>query len=69
MGDLGNQMNGKVLANQIQEGLKKRIEEEGLTPGLAGILVGARKDSLSYVQSLEFPPLIASFPKMLIKRY
>lgn len=50
-------IDGKALAAQIREDLKKRItlltEEKGITPGLAVILVGDDPASHSYVNNKE----------------
>ena len=48
-------IDGKAIANQIHvelaESVKEIQETLGVTPGLAVILVGERKDSQSYVKS------------------
>lgn len=48
-------IDGKAIANQIHlelaESVKEIKETLGVTPGLAVILVGERKDSQSYVKS------------------
>ena len=50
-----NVIDGKAIANQIHvelaESVKEMKETLGVTPGLAVILVGERKDSQSYVKS------------------
>ena len=47
-------LDGKSLANLIKEDLKKqvaRLKEQGITPGLAAILVGEGEGSVTYVNS------------------
>ena len=48
-------IDGKAIANQIHVELAQQVKEMketlGVTPGLAVILVGDRKDSQSYVKS------------------
>lgn len=50
-----NVIDGKAIANQIHVELAQSVKEiqknYGVTPGLAVILVGERKDSQSYVKS------------------
>jgi len=49
-------IDGKLIASQIREDLKKEVEElkkEGITPGLGVILVGADPASKSYVTAKE----------------
>ena len=50
-------LDGKALAEQIRQGLKKRVErlkqEHGLTPGLATVLVGDNPASKVYVNIKE----------------
>jgi len=50
-----NVIDGKAIANQIHVELAEQVKEMkqtlGVTPGLAVILVGERKDSQSYVKS------------------
>ena len=46
-------MDGKKLSNKIKESLKKEVEElkkDGITPGLAVILVGNDPASHTYVK-------------------
>ena len=48
----GNILDGKKLSTEIREELKDRVEklkEKGITPGLAGILVGEDPGSASYI--------------------
>lgn len=49
-------IDGKLIANEIREDLKKEVEKlksEGITPGLGVILVGADPASKSYVKAKE----------------
>ena len=45
---------GTVIAEQVLDGVRKDVaslqSKHGITPGLAVIVVGGRKDSLKYVQ-------------------
>jgi hypothetical protein len=47
-------IDGKKISEQIQQNLKIAVErlqnEKGITPGLAVVLVGSRKDSQTYVR-------------------
>ncbi len=49
-------IDGKLIASEIREDLKKEVEKlknEGITPGLGVILVGADPASMSYVTAKE----------------
>ena len=48
----GNILDGRKLSTEIREELKGRVDklkEKGITPGLAGILVGEDPGSASYI--------------------
>ncbi|MFA6511694.1 MAG: bifunctional 5,10-methylenetetrahydrofolate dehydrogenase/5,10-methenyltetrahydrofolate cyclohydrolase [Patescibacteria group bacterium] len=48
-----NLIDGKTLAEEIQQDVRKRIEKAGITPGLAIILVGDNEASKLYVRLKE----------------
>lgn len=54
MDDSQKRIDGKAIAAEIQKGIKAEVEklknEKGVTPGLAVVLIGERKDSQTYVR-------------------
>ena len=63
---------GTVIAEQVLDGVRKDVaslqSKHGITPGLAVIVVGGRKDSLKYVQKKQEAEGFGSFRQRCLRR-